>query len=99
MATTIDTLQALCDSEIPFAIDTHVVARFSFQLGDERNEAVKYFSTRSFVDGVEWLARAAVEHFPDSDFAKSRQSKEQAGTLRKILERARAYTANEEPRY
>jgi len=64
------TLQELYDSEINFSISTFWDAGFEWQLGDELNGYRASGQTRTFAGAVAELIDAALEHYPNSVFAK-----------------------------
>jgi hypothetical protein len=64
------TLQDLYDSEINYVIATFWDAGFRVLLGDDLNGFIAETRTPTFAEAVQWLAATAVEHYPDSDFAK-----------------------------
>lgn len=63
-------LQDLYDSEINFTIATFWDAGFRVMLGDDMNGFAAETRVKTFNEAVQWLALAAIEHYPDSDFAK-----------------------------
>lgn len=63
-------LQDLYSSEINCTIATFWDAGFRVLLGDDLNGFVAETRVPTFVDAVQWLANAAVAHYPDSEFAK-----------------------------
>jgi hypothetical protein len=63
-------LQRLCDSEVNFTISTLWDCGFSWQLGDELNGYVADGCAASFDEAVAEIAQAALEHFPNSQFAR-----------------------------
>lgn len=72
MTHTLDTLQKLYDSEINFDLFCFWDAGFAARLGDEHNGYVweeDQFETIALA--VEALVKAAVEYYPDSEFAKN----------------------------
>lgn len=66
----------LYDSEINYAMTTFWDGGLSIKLGDEsngfRDEMCFAYPThqQDWVRGIEWLKKAAMKHYPDSDFAK-----------------------------
>lgn len=70
-----DVLQALYDSEINFSIHTFWDAGFTVALGDEMNGFVWIEDEfRTLQEGIDALAAAACQHFPNSTFAKARSA-------------------------
>lgn len=63
-------LQDLYDSEINFSIVAFWNGGFQVKLGDEANGFVAAGRADNFADAVEWLLVRAVEHYPNSEFAK-----------------------------
>ena len=63
-------LQQMYDSEINFTISVFWDAGFDWKLGDELNGYVADGCAKTMEDCVVQLGRAAIEHFPDSVFAK-----------------------------
>ncbi|MDN5001260.1 hypothetical protein ACFQZO_10225 [Bradyrhizobium sp. GCM10027634] len=63
-------LQDLYNSEINYTIATFWDAGFRVLLGDDLNGFVAETRVPTFTDAAQWLAIAAVTHYPDSEFAK-----------------------------
>lgn len=70
MDPTAQILQDLHDSEINFMIVAFSDCGFRVLLGDELNGFVAEDRHQSFADAVHWLATAALQHFPNSEFAR-----------------------------
>lgn len=69
-----DLLQAMYDSEINFEISTFWDGGFEWKLGDGMNGFVAEGNGRTMQGAADALAAAAIEKYPNSAFAKSRQS-------------------------
>lgn len=67
-------LQDLYDSEINYVIAPFWSAGFIVKLGDDLNGFVASGTADTFADAVEWLLIRAIEHYPDSVFAKTYRS-------------------------
>ena len=63
-------LEALYDSEINFSLSTFWDAGWYWRLGDEANGWKAEGQTQCLGDAINALHRAAVEHYPDSRYAK-----------------------------
>jgi hypothetical protein len=63
-------LQRLYESEINFLVRAFWDAGFDWGLGDEVNGIIEAGHAGSFDEAVADLAKAAIEHFPNSDFAR-----------------------------
>jgi hypothetical protein len=63
-------LQDLYDSEINYTVSTFWDAGFRVMLGDDMNGFVAENRVQTFTEAVQWLALAAIEHYPQSDFSK-----------------------------
>lgn len=66
-------MQDLYSSEINFSISTMWDGGFDVQLGDVMNGFVAETNVNRFGMVEPWLTAAAIEHFPDSLFAKMYQ--------------------------
>jgi hypothetical protein len=66
----IGVLKELYDSEINFSISCDSDGGFDVRLGDEYNGWKESKNVRDLDVGVRWLMRAAIHHYPESDFAK-----------------------------
>ena len=64
-------LQRLYQSEINFALSTFWDCGFRWWLGDGLNGYVDAGEAESFADAVDGIVRAAIRHYPDSDFART----------------------------
>ena len=63
-------LQALYDSEINFSISCFWDGGFDFELGDTDNGIKESFTTDTLEEGINELCAEAIDHFPQSRFAK-----------------------------
>lgn len=63
-------LQDLYDSEINYTIAAFWDCGFRVMLGDDVNGYDAETRVPSFAEAVQWLALAAIEHYPNSEFAK-----------------------------
>jgi hypothetical protein len=68
------TLQGLYESEINLTVSSFWDCGFRWKLGDDVNGFVAEGSAATFERAVSDLAHAAIEHFPDSAFARAAQS-------------------------
>ena len=71
------TLEAMYNSEINFRIGCYWDNGFDISLGaTDHNEPTweRFNTSRNFETAVKMLAEAAIEQYPDSDFAKSRKT-------------------------
>lgn len=64
-------LQDLYDSEINYTITTFWDVGFRVMLGNDINSFVADARVQTFTQAVQWLALAAMEHYPESVFAKT----------------------------
>jgi hypothetical protein len=64
-------LHDLYDSEINFSISSFWDAGFQVKLGDDLNGFVASGIAKTFDEAAEWLRVRAIEHHPDSAFAKT----------------------------
>lgn len=65
--------QDLYDSEINFSVSTFWDGGFDVKLGDTVNGFKAEFMVERFHEIEPWLCLKAIEHFPDSDFARRYQ--------------------------
>jgi hypothetical protein len=66
-------LQELYDSEINFAVSTFWDGGFDVQLGDYMNGYLAEVCVDRWEQVEPWLEQAALEHCPNSTFARNRQ--------------------------
>jgi len=64
-------LEKLYDSEINFSISTFWDAGFYWKLGDEANGFKAEGNTYCLEDAIGALHEAAMEHYPDSVYART----------------------------
>ena len=64
------TMQGLYESEINFSVSAFWDCGFWWRLGDPLNGVLADGSAATFEQAVSDLARAAIQHFPDSAFAR-----------------------------
>lgn len=69
-----ETLQALYDSEINFAISTFWHGGCDWKLGDEMNGFKDDGNAKTLAEAVSQLVASALKHYPDSKFALDRAS-------------------------
>lgn len=67
-------LQRLYDSEINAKIEWFWDSGFDVTLGDHMNGYVDSMNTRDWAEAEAWLRDKAIEHWPQSDFAKSQRT-------------------------
>ncbi|MBR0741148.1 hypothetical protein JQ581_29875 [Bradyrhizobium liaoningense] len=67
-------LQDLYDSEINYVIAPFWDTGFTVKLGDDLNGFVASGIADTFANAVEWLLLRAIEHYPDSVFAKTHRA-------------------------
>ncbi|MBN9034973.1 MAG: hypothetical protein J0H53_02795 [Rhizobiales bacterium] len=63
-------MQALYDSEINFSVSTFWDDGFEIKLGDAMNGYRAETKVRTWAEVEPWLKAAALEHFPESGFAR-----------------------------
>jgi hypothetical protein len=68
------TLQGLYESEINYTVSAFWDCGFRWKLGDDLNGFVAEGTAATFEQAVSELAQAAIEHFPDSAFARAPRS-------------------------
>lgn len=92
----LEVMAALYDSEINCGMASFWDAGFEVWLGDDVNgkKATQGFYPREFAEAGKWLHEAALEHYPDSEYAKRGGNEK---TERKWKER-KAHYLPEEPR-
>jgi uncharacterized membrane protein len=64
-------LQRLYESEINFAVRTFWKCGFQWELVDRANRILAAGCAKTFTEAVADIARAAVNLFPDSNFARA----------------------------
>lgn len=64
-------LEELYNSEINAKIEWFWDGGFDVTLGDGMNGYLDSINTRDWSEAEAWLRAKAVEHYPDSDFAKA----------------------------
>ena len=64
-------LEQLIASEIAFQLDGFICGYLGVKLGDPANGFVASTSVRAPDDAAAWLADAARQHFPESEFARA----------------------------
>jgi hypothetical protein len=64
------TLQGLYESEVNYTVSAFWGCGFRWKLGDGLNGFVAEGSAATFDQAVSNLAQAAIEHFPESAFAR-----------------------------